>query len=155
MSLPIQAANLVKLGLLHQETHSAGEIEECLHLADAHFQVAKAGQFDAKVRYLNAYEAVFQVATAGLRALDLRPSQKQGSRAQTIQSLAWTLAVDAGVMPVLIQANADRNETTYRKSALAPLGQQEVDALVNAVDTILKLARKKLLRGVVSKPRRR
>ena len=65
------------------------------------------------------------------------------------------MAVDAGLMPVLIQANADRNETTYRKSALAPLGQQEVDALVNAVDTILKLARMKLLRRMVSKPRRR
>ena len=154
MSLPVQAANLVKLGLLHQEDHAAGEIEECLHLAVAHLQVAKAGQFDTKVRYLNAYEAVFQVATAGLRALDLRPSQKQGSRAQTIQSLAWTLGVDAGVMPVLIQANADRNETTYRKSALAPLGRQEIDALVSAADTILKTAKKKLVRGAVSKPKR-
>lgn len=153
MSLPVQAENLVKLGLLHQEDHSAGEIEECLHLADAYLQVAKAAQFDIKVRYLNAYEAVFQVATAGLRALDLRPSQKQGSRAQTIQSLAWTLAVDSAVMPVLIQANADRNETTYRKSALAPLGKQEIDALVNAADTILKAAKRNLLRGAASEPK--
>ena len=153
MSLPVQAENLVKLGLLHPETHSAGEIEECLHLAEAHLQVAKAGQFDTKVRYLNAYEAVFQVATAGLRALDLRPSQKQGSRAQTIQSLAWTLVVDAGLMPVLIQANADRNEATYRKSALAPLGRQELETLVTAGDAILKAAKKKLLRGTPAKRR--
>ncbi len=155
MSLPVQAENLVKLGLLHEEEHSADEIEECLHLADAHLQVAKAGQFDAKVRYLNAYEAVFQVATAGLRALDLRPSQKQGSRAQTIQSLAWTLEVDAAVMPVLIHANAARNEATYRKSALAPLGKQEIDALVNAAEAILKVAKKKLLNGAASKRKRR
>lgn len=93
------------------------------------------------------------MATAGLRALDLRPSQKQGSRAQTIQSLAWTLAVDSAVMPVLIQANADRNETTYRKSALAPLGKQEIDALVNAADTILKAAKRNLLRGAASEPK--
>lgn len=155
MSLPVQAQNLVKLGLLHPENHSSGEIEECLQLADAHLQVAKAGQFDKKVRYLNACEAVFQVATAGLRALDLRASQKQGSRTQTIQSLAWTVGVDAAVMPVLIQANAARNETTYRKSALAPLGKREIDALVNAADTILKAANMKLLRRAASKPRRR
>ncbi len=86
MSLPIQAENLIKVGILHQESHSADEVEECLKLADSHLQVAKANQFDTKVRYLNGYEAVFQVATAGLRALDLRPSQKQGSRTQTIQS---------------------------------------------------------------------
>lgn len=153
MSLPIQADNLIKVGILHQEGHSADEIEECLQLADSYLQVAKANQFDTKVRYLNGYEAVFQVATAGLRALDLRPSQKQGSRTQTIQSLAWTLAVDARLMPVLIQANADRNETTYRRNALAPLGRQELDALIKAADTILKTARKKLLPGASSKPR--
>lgn len=142
MSLPAQAENLLKIGILHHESHSAEEVDECLKLASSHLQVAKAGQFDIKVRYLNAYEAVFQVATAALRKLDLRPSQKQGSRAQTIQSLAWTLSVDAGLMPILIQANADRNETTYRKSALAPLGNQELDAPVGATDTILKSAKK-------------
>ena len=146
MSLPAQAESLLKLGIFHHESHSADEIEECLKLADSHLQVAKAGQFDIKVRYLNGYEAVFQVATAALRKLDLRASQKQGSRAQTIQSLAWTLGVDAGLMPVLIQANADRNETTYRKSALAPIGKQELDALIVATESILNFAKKKLKR---------
>ncbi len=50
MSLPAQAENLLKIGILHHESHSAEEVEECLKLASSHLQVAKATQFDMKVR---------------------------------------------------------------------------------------------------------
>lgn len=32
MSLPAQAENLLKIGILHHESHSAEEVEECLKL---------------------------------------------------------------------------------------------------------------------------
>lgn len=152
MKRPKQADNLVKLGLLHDEEHSAEEIGTCLQLAEGHLAVAKSENFDPTVRYLNAYDAAFQVATAGLRALDLRPSQKAGSRAQTVQSLAWTLDVGASLMPVLIQANQARGELAYSKSERATPGRQELAALVGAAQAILDKARQQLLPAQGKRP---
>ena len=144
MKRPVQANNLVDLGYLHEEPHSRDELDGCLSLADGFLQVARNDRFDARVRYLNAYEAVFQIATAGLRAMDLRPSQKAGSRAQSIQALAWTLGVEQAVMPILIQANRERAETTRKTAHIVP-GKQEIGALIAVAGKILEAARKRLL----------
>jgi len=142
---PAQAKNLVDLGYLHDEPHSREELDGCLSLAEGFLQVARNDRFDARVRYLNAYEAVFQIATAGLRAMNLRPSQKAGSRAQSIQALAWTLGVEKAVMPILIQANRERAETTYRKTGHVVPGKREIAALIASAERILEAAKKRLL----------
>jgi uncharacterized protein (UPF0332 family) len=144
---PVQAKNLVDLGYLHDEPHSTDELDGCLSLAEGFLQVARNDRFDARVRYLNAYEAVFQVATAALRAMNLRPSQKAGSRAQSIQALAWTLDIEKAVMPILIQANRERAETTYRKTGHVVPGKQEIAALIACAQGILDAAKKRFLRG--------
>ena len=144
MKRPAQAKNLIGLGYLHDEPHSRDELVGCLSLAEGFLQVARNDRFDARVRYLNAYEAVFQIATAGLRAMDLRPSQKAGSRAQSIQALAWTLDTEKAAMPILIQANRERAETTYRKTAHIVPGKQEIGALIAVAERILETARKRL-----------
>jgi hypothetical protein len=147
VKLPVQARNLVDLGYFHREAHAADEIAGCLSLAAGYLRVAREEHIDARVRYMNAYEAVFQIATAGLRAMDLRPSHKAGSRAQTIQALAWALDIDKEIMPVLIKANRERAEATYRKSAgLAP-GKQEIAALLAAAEKALAVAQSRLLPG--------
>lgn len=146
MKRPVQAKNLVELGYLHDEPHSKDELDGCLSLAEGFLQVARNDRFDARVRYLNAYEAVFQIATAGLRAMNLRPSQKAGSRAQSIQALAWTLDVEKAVMPILIHANRERAETTYRKTGQVVPGRQEIAALVATAEGILELAKRRLPR---------
>lgn len=146
MKRPAQAKNLVDLGYLHDEPHSKDELDGCLTLAEGFLQVARNDRFDARVRYLNAYEAVFQIATAGLRAMNLRPSQKAGSRAQSIQALAWTLDVEMAVMPILIQANRERAETTYRKTGHAAPGRREIAALISSAEGILEEAKKRFLR---------
>ncbi len=145
MTRPAQADNLVKIGMLHEEAHSSEELVACLQLAADHLAVARNEAFTTTVRYLNAYDAVFQIATAGLRALDLRPSQKAGARAQSIQSLAWTLNVDASLMPVLIQANQTRGTMAYGRSERPTIGKRELAALLAATQTILGKARQRLL----------
>lgn len=145
MTRPAQADNLVKIGMLHEEAHSSEELVSCLQLAADHLAVASNEAFTTTVRYLNAYDAVFQIATAGLRALNLRPSQKAGARAQSIQSLVWTLNVDASVMPVLIQANQTRAAMAYSRSERSTIGKRELATLLAAVQTILGKARQQLL----------
>jgi hypothetical protein len=154
MTRPKQADNLVKIGMLREEDHSPEELSACLKLAEDHLIVAKTEAFTTTVRYLNAYDAVFQIATAGLRALNLRPSQKAGARAQSVQSLAWTLNVDASVMPVLIQANQTRGQLAYSRTERPTLGKRELATLLDATQTILRKARQQLLAGQAPTPPR-
>lgn len=71
-----------------------------------------------------------------------------------MQSLAWTLDVDASVMPVLIQANQTRGEVAYSRAERPTLGRRELATLLDATQTILRKARQQLLAGQAPPPPR-
>lgn len=145
MKRPVQADNLVRLGKLHEEKPAAGEVRSHIELAEGHLQAAKVKHLPASVRYLNAYDGIHHVATAALRALGLRTSNRAGARDVTIQALAWSLNTRAPLMPVLAQSNAIRARVVYDPAASMAVSSQELSALTGALEELLERARKRLL----------
>ncbi len=144
MKRPVQADNLIKIGALREEDHTPDEIQSHVALAEGHLKAAKIEDLPITVRYLNAYDGVHQVATAALRALNLRTSNRAGARDKTIQALAWSLNARTELMPVLAQSNAIRGKVTYDPTDGAAVSKTELSALVGALEEILKPARQLL-----------
>ena len=57
----MQAENLLKRGLLQEEKNSSDEIRQFLSNAQEFMVGSKIAHVPAKVRYQNAYDAVFQM----------------------------------------------------------------------------------------------
>lgn len=142
MNRPKQAENLIKIGALHEEKHAPEEIRSHIARAEEHLQAAKVEHLAPSVRYINAYNAVHHIGLAGLRALDLRPSDRAGARDKTIQALAWTLNVRSELMPVLVQSNTIRGRLEYSPTEAGAIGTQELAALMKAAEEIIARARK-------------
>lgn len=140
-SRPDQARNLLARGLLHEEPSGAEQAEMFLKEAGELLAAAKLEAIPLSVRYRNTYDAVFAIAMAGLRRLDLRPSQKEGSRNAAIGSLAWTSAASVQDMPVLFQANQRRADATYRAGSMSA-SAAEVKALLTIAERLLSEAKR-------------
>ena len=143
MTRPVQAENLLKRGLLQEEKSSSDEIGQFLNNAEDFMVGSKVAHVPAKVRYQNAYDAVFQIAMAALRNLDVRPTHKEGSRNIIIQSLAWSLGVASDDLRTFIQADRIRAEEICRAASLA-IGKKELETLIDAASRLYDVARKKL-----------
>jgi hypothetical protein len=141
MKRPVQADNLIKIGALREEDHAPEEIHSHVALAEGYLRVAKITDLPVTVRYLNAYDGVHQVATAALRALNLRTSDRAGARDKTIQALAWSLNARSELLPVLTQSNITRGHIVYDPTDGTAVSAGELSALVGALEEILKSAR--------------
>lgn len=144
MKRPVQADNLIRIGALREEDHAPEEIQSHVALAEGYLTVAKTGDLPVTIRYLNAYDGIHQVATAALRALNLRTSDRAGARDKTIQALAWSLNARTELMPVLAQSNKTRGHIIYDPTDGGSVSANELSALVEALEEILEPARKLL-----------
>ena len=144
MKRHVQADNLIKIGALREEDHAPEEIQSHVALAEGYLKVANTEDLPITIRYLAAYDGVHQVATAALRTLNLRTSDRAGARDKTIQALAWSLNARTELMPVLTQSNNIRGHIIYDPTAGGSVSASELAALVGALEEILKPARQLL-----------
>jgi hypothetical protein len=102
-------------GLLKAHRTSPKEIAELLAAADQDLADCETPGLSA-VWHLNiAYNAALRCATAALAACGYRPAHGEGHHLRTIQSLAYTLGLDAAVVGRLDGFRKKRNISAYNR----------------------------------------
>lgn len=139
-------------GFIERHRPSPLEIANLLHICDRDLEKCRIPELGADWRLNIAHNAALQAATAALAAAGYR-ARKEGQHYRVIQSLAFTLVTDAGVITQLDKFRQKRNISDYDRAGLVT--EQEADELVvlaqqlrNDVERWLRLHHPELLRDL-------
>jgi hypothetical protein len=138
-------------GWLVKHKTSSREIADLLGVAERDLEDCRAPDLSADWQLGIAYNAALQLATAALVASGYRAS-REGQHYRVIQSLPFTIGVDADFVKQLDQFRKKRNISDYeRAGAVSDLEAKEMIGLAHKLNQKvrdwLKLNHPQLLKG--------
>lgn len=104
-------------GWVVEHQTSVREITDLLAVADRDLKAACTPGLDADWRLSIAYNAALQAATAALAASGYRAA-REAHHYRVIQSLAFTIGADAGLVRQFDQFRKKRNTLAYERAGL-------------------------------------
>jgi uncharacterized protein (UPF0332 family) len=113
--------------LIEKHRPSALEIANLLHICDRDLEKCLIPELGADWRLNIAHNAVLQAATAALAAAGYR-ARNEGQHYRVIQSLAFTLKIDHGLINQLDKFRQKRNISDYDRAGLVT--EQEAEELI-------------------------
>jgi len=128
---------------LKREKATAGEVERLLCMVRRRLQDAGHQEIHPETRLEQAYSAILGCALVALRAHDLRPTDRPGHHAVSLESMADTIGVSMGRIDYFQTLRTLRNKDLYTGSAHISDAQaveavNEARRLADEVETWLK-----------------
>ncbi len=114
-------------GRLRAHKTSSSDIAELLKAADRDLADAQLHELSADRRFATAYSAALLAATVALAASGYRAAQ-EGHHYWTIQSLAFTMQLDARTIDQLNTFRRKRNIADYERVGM--VSEQEVEKML-------------------------
>jgi len=113
--------------LIIKHRPSAGEIAELLRICDRDLEKAEIIELGPDWRLSIAHNAAIQVAKAALAAVGYR-ARKEGQHYLVLQSLAFTIKIDAATIRQLDTFREKRNISDYERAGLVT--EQEAQEMI-------------------------
>ena len=125
--MKVSLQNWLENGQIRAHKTSKNEITQLLQAMDRDLADAQLPELSADRRFATAYSAALLVAIAALAASGYRASQ-EGHHYWSIQSLAFTMKLDAGTITLLNAARRKRNIADYEMVGM--VSEQEIKKMV-------------------------
>ena len=98
---------------LRREPATPGEVERLLEAIDRRLQDGGNEANHPETRLEQAYHAILNCALVGLRASDLRPTDRRGHHVVTLESLTYTLGIPGDRVDYFQTLRDLRNKDLY------------------------------------------
>jgi len=109
----VSLAEMLLRDELRREPATPGEVERLLEAIDRRLQDGGNEANHPETRLEQAYHAILNCALVGLRASDLRPTDRRGHHVVTLESLTYTLGIPGDRVDYFQTLRDLRNKDLY------------------------------------------